>query len=204
MSWEETWALVKSVTGDKLAKAAGVSKAIWNTVQAVGPYTVAQWDRASQAHARHRARIAMVEVGKDFLKEELAAYAAVKKDLLAEYGEATPKRKLQIQQDLEYLDRKQRQVSVGLLAIGYASTLGVDIPRSAGAGTEQRDISPHWIDRFNELAQLRNEEWRENLLGRALAAESASPGAVTPRALWFLGTVEENMVTVHPSTSKFA
>ena len=49
------------------------------------------------------------------------------------------------------------------------------------------------MDKFSELARAHNEPWREDLLARALAAESAFPGTVSPRALWLLGTLEERV-----------
>ena len=163
--------------GDAITKAAGTGKVVLNTIKTVGPFAVAQWDRASQAHARHNARLAMVEAGKDFLKQELANYSEVSKELMSEYAEATPKKKLQIQRDLEYFDQRVRQINIGILAIGYAQTNADDAENTTS--TSQEEISPHWIDKFNELAQVRNEDWRENLLARALAAESASPGRVS-------------------------
>src|SRR5436190_1007516 len=47
----------------------------------------------------------------------------------------------------------------------------------------------------SELARAHNETWREDLLARALATESASPGSVSPRALWLLGTLEASQFT---------
>jgi hypothetical protein len=191
IDWNETWELVQAKMGDAITKAAGTCKAVWNTIRTVGPFVVAQSDQASQALARHNARLAMVEAGEDFLKQELANYAEASKELLSEYGEATPKKKLQIQKDLEYFDQRVRQINIGVLAIGYAQT-NADDPGTAKS-TAQEEISPHWMDKFNELARVRNEDWRENLLARALAAESVSPGSVSPRTLWFLGTLEESM-----------
>jgi hypothetical protein len=48
------------------------------------------------------------------------------------------------------------------------------------------------MDKFAELARMRNEPWREDLLAHALATESSSPGTVSPRALWLIGTLEED------------
>lgn len=48
-----------------------------------------------------------------------------------------------------------------------------------------------WLDRFDELAKKHNEPWRKDLLSRALAQEAKSPGSVSPRALWIIGTIEK-------------
>jgi hypothetical protein len=53
------------------------------------------------------------------------------------------------------------------------------------------EATQHWIDKFSELARAHNEPWREDLLARALAKESSTPGTVPVRALWLLGTLEE-------------
>ena len=182
-------ALVTANVSAAIAAAAGTGKAVLNTIKAVGPYAVAQWDLASQAQARHNARLAVVETGKDFLKQELCNYAELSKELLSEYASATQRKKIQIQKDLEFIDQRTRQISVGILAIGYAQTIEDDTEQSQSK--VQEEISLHWVDKFNELARTRNEDWRTELLARALASESASPGSVSPRALWFLGTLEE-------------
>lgn len=54
-----------------------------------------------------------------------------------------------------------------------------------------KKIEEHWIDRFYELAKGRNEDWRTELLARALAKETANPSSVTTRALWLIGNLEE-------------
>lgn len=189
METGDSWALVVAKASGAVAAAAGTGKAVLNTLKAVGPYVVAQWDQASLAQAKHNARLAVVETGKDFLKQELCNYSEVSKHLLSEYVAATPKRKLLIQKDLEYLAQRVRQINIGILAIGYAQTYedNTEMTRSEG----QVEVSPHWVDKFNELARSHNEGWRAELLARALATESSSPGTVSPRALWFLGTLEE-------------
>ena len=184
-------ALVTAKMSAAVAAAAGTGKAVLNTIKAVGPYAVAQWDLASQAQAKHNARLAMVETGKDFLKQELGNYAEVSKELLSEYVAATPRKKIQIQKDLKFIGQRTRQIDIGILAIGYAQT--IEDATEKAQGKVQEEMSLHWVDKFNELAQARNEDWRADLLARALATESSSPGSVSPRTLWFLGTIEEPM-----------
>ncbi len=185
----DTWALVVAKTGGAIAAAAGTGKAVWNTIKAVGPYTVAQWDLASLAYSKHNARLAMVEAGKDFLKQELSNCADVSKELMSDYVAATPKKKLQIQNDLEFINQRTRQISIGILAIGYMPSNADDTEEVKNE--VQQEISTHWMDKFNDLARANNEPWREQILARALAAESVNPGSVSPRALWYLGTLEE-------------
>ncbi len=185
----DTWALVVAKTGGAIVAAAGTGKAVWNTIKAVGPYAVAQWDLASLAHTKHNARLAMVKVAKDYLKQELGNCADVSKELMSEFRAATPKKKLQIQKELEFINQRTRQINIGILAIGYVP-LNADDTEEVKSEAQQ-EISPHWMDKFNELARAHNEPWREQILARALAAESINPGSVSPCALWCLGTLEE-------------
>jgi len=187
----DSLALVIAKASGAIAAAGGTFNTVLNTIKAVGPYAVAQWDQVSLAQAKHNARLAVVETGKDFLKQELGNYAEVSKELLSEYATATPRRKLLIQKDLEYLDQRVRQINIGILAIGYTQTNGDNTEKTQSE--DQVEVSPHWVDKFNELARSHNEGWRAELLARALATESASPGTVSPRVLWFLGTLEETM-----------
>lgn len=47
------------------------------------------------------------------------------------------------------------------------------------------------MDKFNEYARANNEEWRKDLLSKALAMEAENPGFIGPRALWTIGTIDE-------------
>lgn len=186
---------------DKLAKVGGFPaiysglKAVWSVVKTTGPFVLSQWEEASKAYTEHKARLALVETGKELLRKELADLAEVKKGLFEDYVGATPKKRIRIEQDIEFIEGRIRQQNIGLQALAHLR----DVPEcEAGQETppgasEEPTISPHWMDKFNELARARNEEWRANLLARALAAEATSPGEVSPRALWLLGTLEEKL-----------
>ena len=189
------------MAADTLAKVGGFLatytglKAACNVVRTIGPFLLSQWEEASKAYTEHKARLALVETGKELLSKELADLAEVKKGLLEDYVGSTPRQRIRIEQDLDFVEGRIRQQNIGLQALANLKvTSDCEARQDAPpAGTEEPTISPHWMDKFNELARARNEDWRASLLARALAVEAAAPGKVSPRALWLLGTLEEKL-----------
>jgi len=172
-----------------LAKTVDVGKSAWNIVKSVGPFLVAQSDKASEAFTRHKARITSVEIAKELIVDEAKKLNDVKKQLLEKYAESDFSDKLRIKQNLEFLDASMNQLNIAKKALLYLPK-----PTKEKENKEPtKEISPHWMDKFNELARARNEQWRQELLARALAREASIPGSVIPRALWLIGTLEEDL-----------
>jgi hypothetical protein len=175
-----------------LVKPRDIAVSTWNVIRSVGPLLVSQADTASEAYARHKARMASVDAGKELLLEEIHTLGEVRKQLLGKMIEAPPDDRVRIRADLNEIGASLRQLRVGAQALSY---LGPPRTEQAGSPTEpsepKPEMSAHWMDKFGEFARAHNEPWREDLLSRALAAESSSPGTVSPRALWLIGTLEE-------------
>lgn len=183
------------VMSNWLVKASDAAKSTWNVVRSIGPLLISQSDAASEAYARHQMRLASVEAGKELLLAEVLVLTDVKKELLQQYVAADSTERLRIKRDMEEVAASLRQLKVGAQALSYIATNDnkTDDPASpVGDSSAQSDVTQHWIDKFSELARTNNEPWREDLLARALAAESAQPGTVSTKALWLLGTMEEH------------
>jgi len=106
------------------------------------------------------------------------------------YYDASPENRIRIKSDIEELERESLRLSVFQRAFDH-------LPKEASAArpsqsAEDPPIAPMWLDRFNAYARMQNESWRQDLLARALAREADQPGSVGPRALWFIGTMDEN------------
>jgi len=127
-----------------------------------------------------------VEVLRDLLKSEIETRSAIRRTLLEKFIAAPDEERVRIERDLEYVDGVTRQLNVVAKSLSYGST-GESPPEKTREKPKQ--VEDHWIDRFNELARKRNEEWRSELLARALAEEAANPGSVSPRALWLIGSM---------------
>jgi hypothetical protein len=141
-------------------------------------------------------RLASVEAGKEMLLQEIRMLGEVKKKLFDSYVAAGPEERVRIRRDLDEIAGSLRQLKVGTQALGYLPAPAEQPATEANASETdqpQPELSQHWMDRFNDLARAHNEPWREELLARALAAESLDPGTVSPRALWLLGTMEEGL-----------
>jgi hypothetical protein len=173
-----------------LIKTGDAAKVTWNVIKSVGPYLISQSDNASEAYSRHLARVAAVDAGKELLLQEVRTIGEVRRELLTRFVKADPKERIQIRRDLDESEGLLRKLKVATLALNYIENPKKDADPSSFNGGDE-GVSGHWIDRFSELARARNEPWREDLLAKALASESASPGSVSPRALWLLGTLEE-------------
>jgi len=168
----------------------GVGQKTWNTIKSIGPLLISQSDKASEAYQRHLGRVAEVEVLRDLLKSEIETRSAIRRTLLEKFIAAPDEERVRIERDLEYVDGVTRQLNVVAKSLSYGST-GESPPEKTPEKPKQ--VEDHWIDRFNELARKRNEEWRSELLARALAEEAANPGSVSPRALWLIGSMERQL-----------
>lgn len=165
-----------------------IGQKIFNTAKSLGPFVISQSDKASEAYQRHLGRIAQVDFLKELLSNEIETRGAVRKILLERYVDAPPEKRVRIERDLEFVDGITRQVHIAMKSLSYNNE------NSPPPSPEpQKPIEDHWIDKFNELARKRNEEWRSDLLARALACEAATPGSVSPRALWLIGNMEEGL-----------
>ncbi len=179
---------------DVLSKPISAAKFTWNIVRSIGPFLISQSDSVSEAYARHQGRLAGVAVGKELFVKEIQTLCDIKKVLLEKFIAASSEERIRIRQDLEEVGASLRQLSIGIQALNYLPPPAPEPPPSTPpppTTDSQPEVSAHWIDKFSELARAHNEPWREDLLARALAAESSIPGTVSPRALWLIGTLEE-------------
>ena len=171
----------------------GKAKAVWRIVKAAGPLLISQFTTLSEAYAKHQLRLAEVEAIKELMVAEARTIAEVRKKLIDKYIDAQPEDRLRLRQDIEMAEKDLRQLGVYQKAIEH-------IPESQAAAAAQTqstetldppDEFRAWLDTFNEYARKQNEPWRVDLLARALALESETPGVLGQRALWFIGTVDE-------------
>lgn len=165
---------------------------IFNFSKAIGPFILSQSEKASEAFAKHNARLASVEIMKEVIINEAKVLQSIKEELLKRRINADDLERIRIKRDLREIDESLRTLNIGQKALSYLPkpSEGQNIPTNNSSKSE---ISDSWLDRFNELAKLSNESWREDLLARALAKEANSPGRVSPRALWLIGTLEEKL-----------
>lgn len=163
---------------------------ISNFSKAIGPFILSQSEKLSEEYAKHKARLTSVEIMKEIVVNEAKMLHAVKEELHKKYIGCDDVERIRIKRDLREVDEAMRVLGIGEKALSYMPTVNEEVNKDTNSKNE---ISESWIDRFNELAKLNNEPWREDLLARALAKEADSPGGVSPRALWLIGTLEENL-----------
>lgn len=168
------------------------AKAAWRIVKAAGPLLIAQSMKLSEAYAQHQLRLAEVEAIKELMIGEARTIAEVRKKLIDRYFDAAPEDRLRLRQDIEVAERDLRQLGVYQKAIEHVPENAASSPQpSTAENLEPSDDFKAWLDTFNDYARKQNEPWRAELLARALALESSSPGALGQRALWFIGTIDE-------------
>jgi hypothetical protein len=185
--------------GDKtmsnwIAKVSDAAKSVENVIRSIGPFLISQCDSASEACARHQTRLASVKAGNELLIAEGHALSDAKKELLLRYASsAEPEERFHLKRCIEDISASLRQLKVGVQALNYISPNERNTASAPGSedASAHAEVTQHWMDKFSELARAHNEPWREDLLARALAAESDQPGSVSTRALWVLGTMEE-------------
>ncbi len=167
-----------------------------NIIESAGMFLISQFESSSEAFERHQLRKINVESTQIFLTEEARSIATARDTLRKKYSDATPEERIRIRRDIEDAEKDLRQLKTTIQAITYLPQFAVQPSNECVDTLEQEHlesrISDHWMDKFNQLARSKNEEWRQDLLSRALAAEATKPGSVCPRALWLIGTLEED------------
>ena len=172
-----------------LSKAKNAGSVAYNIVKSAEFFLVAQSDHLSETYAKHKGRIELIRAVSEIFIDEGKTLNAVKKELLSKYINAEPLERIRIRRDIDFVDSSMRQLGIYNKSLLYLPT-HEDVTKQ---NSETKEISEHWLDKFNELARARNEEWRAELLARGLAAETTNPGTLSPRALWLIGTLEERL-----------
>lgn len=165
---------------------------ISNLVKAIGPLIISQAEIISEEYVKHKEKLASVDVAKELMVNEGKALLSVKEQLLKNFSVSDDVERVRIKRDLREIEQSFRALKIGQKALSHlcGSPKGNEALEESVGNPE---ISDSWLDRFYELAKLNNEPWREELLAKALAKEAGYPGSVSPRALWLLGTLEEDM-----------
>ncbi|MGA9163816.1 MAG: DUF2806 domain-containing protein [Thiobacillus sp.] len=174
---------------NNLPSVPNIARAAWGIVKAIGPFLISQTEKGSEAYAQHQMRLAHVEVCKELMLGEIHTLNEVRRKLIEKYYDAPEDERFRIKRDLQDIEKDTRRLGVYQKALEY-------LPAEDEASTDNNatgTISPSWMDRFNEVAQLQNEAWRQELLSKALAREAQNPGSISPRALWFIGTVDDQV-----------
>lgn len=177
-----------------IARIKDISGSIWNFACQFGPFLISQSDKMSQAFARHKMRLAVVDVMKETSAQELQNLQEVKKSVYEKYVKASMEDRPLILRDIDYLEGESRRVETCRLGLQYFSKQLEEVKEEENTSDETKGVSPHWMDIFNEMARAKNENWRKDLLAKALALEATNPGSISPRALWFIGTIEEEII----------
>lgn len=178
---------------DNLPSIPKPARSAWSIVKAVGPFLISQAEKASETYAKHQMRMAQVEACKELMISEIRTLTDIRRKLIERYYETPIEERFGIQRDVGDLDKEIRRLGIYQKALEYLPGDAKDKSQTNESDTSQNEISRPWIDRFNEIARLQNEEWRQDLLSKALAREAHEPGAISPRALWFIGTVDAHI-----------
>lgn len=180
------------------------AKSAYRMLKAIGPLLISQTQVASENFALHKLRMAKVEATKKFMLEEATSYARIKDGLLEKYHNSTDGlERFEIKKRLEDVDGEIRKLGIVSKALDYVSESYDGEPaienNEVNDNPEENPISDHWLDKFNDYARARNEDWRKDLLAKALAVESKNPGSIGARALWLIGIMEEEVFHAYAS-----
>ena len=158
-------------------------------IGACGPWAAGLSDEASKRMAQHRARQAAVDVLREALSAEVKTLAKAREELLLRRAKAKDVERVRIDNDLKYITEEARKCRVYKVAFDYA-------PQAEQTEEPEQSkiaLDEVWLDRFHEAARKCNEEWRVDLLAKALTEESKEPGRLGLRSLWLIGTMEERL-----------
>ena len=181
-----------------LAKITETGKSALRIIRAVGPLLISQSSKASESFAEHQLRLAKVDVAKEFMLKEVESLAEVRNNLREKFYESTAEERIRIKRDVEETEREIRRLNIFSNALEQLPAPKKDDTEAASEEVKDH-IADHWMDKFNEYARANNEEWRKELLTKALAKEAKTPGSIGPRALWLIGTIDEYLFHAYAS-----
>lgn len=183
-----------------LAKITETGKSALRIINAVGPLIISQSNKASEAFAEHQLRLAQVDVAKEYMMKEVESLSEVRKNLRNKFYEVDVEERIRLRRDIDETEREIRRLNIVSSAIEQLPP-----PQSNENASEDKpeiekpNITLHWMDKFDEYARANNEEWRKQLLTKALAMEAQKPGTIGPRALWVIGTIDEYIFHAYAS-----
>lgn len=165
-------------------------------LKSVVPFIMSQSDRLSRACASHGLRMASVDAIRQLLIDEAKSIVKTRDQIRQRLLDATPEEQIRLRRDLLDCDADVRKLNITAVAIERMADFvepTIEGARDSGAETSSEAIPEHWMERFNSYARENSEEWRRELLSRALAMQAVNPDSVTLRALWLIGTLEKTM-----------
>lgn len=182
-----------------MGKIGDAGRATWRLLTALGSRVLCLSESASHKYADHQQRGELAKASVDVLRKDAESLIELRTFLAKKLIECNePVEKLRLQRDLEDIASRLRQSSILERAMGHLS-----LPEGTSGSARESDraekvdsdqsalISPHWLDICMDWAKKHNEEWRQNLLARALALEADKPGSIDLRVLWLIGTLDE-------------
>ena len=176
------------------AKITEIGKSTLRIIKSVGPLVISQSIRASDSYAEHQLKMAKVEAARQFMLDEVKSFADIRNSLRTRFYDANPEERIRLKRDIEETEREIRRLNIFTKALDHLPSPEIDETKSESvtdADIDGSSISAHWMDKFNEYARAQNEDWRQELLAKALALEAQKPGFVGPRALWVIGTIDD-------------
>jgi Protein of unknown function (DUF2806) len=183
---------INALSTGKLSEFSTVAKNILATATF---FLVEQSERGSEAIDRIQFNQAKRKSVTILLEEEAKSLAETRKTIRKKLIDATPEDRIQLRSNLEYCEKDIEQLNTIVGAFIFLPEFKNKDSNNRGNTIEENNleirISDHWIDKFNQFSRSRNEEWRQVLLSRALAAEAVNPGSISSRALWLIGTLEK-------------
>jgi hypothetical protein len=158
----------------------------WNRIKALGPFVIAQSEKLSEAFARHQGRMAQIEMTKEFVRSEISLRGEIRKNLHKRLLTCSQEDRVRLEADLEHAEQELRRLAINQLSLNYCKE------EKQEEAVPPREIADHWLDQFQKFARDRNEDWRAELLARALAEEVANASSVSTRVLWSIGTLSSD------------
>lgn len=176
--------------GSELVKLSEYGKSALRIMKSIGPFVIAQSQQVSENFAQHQLRLAQVEAAKQFMLAEAGALVNARAQLRERYFTATEIERIALRRDIEEIECEIRRLQTVNAALEKLPHEPADEAKS-DVNPDQIQISGHWLDKFNDFAKAKNEKLRQDLLSSALAMEAQSPGSISPRVLWIIGTMDE-------------
>ncbi|PLK46975.1 hypothetical protein [Uliginosibacterium sp. TH139] len=151
---------------------------------AYAPEATAQWV------VNGRLRLARIKANEATFNQLCFAMLEHHKKVLKKYAAATGEKAFSFSTTLEQLESDLRLLATVQRSFAYISDDSTAAERQKQEQNQSNERDQSWWDMFEDFARRINEDWRIDLLAKALAAQETHPDSMRRKALWEIAMLE--------------
>ena len=168
------------------------AKTCLNLVKSVGPLFISQFDYAKFKWLDFKQKQAQMAAYAEYFSAETRSLVELKNAQMRDSFAKTGLERLHAEENIKLISKEINKLLVYSKVPSHTIYLESKKEQPEDIPIEETvEINDTWIDRFNELAEKLNEEWRQDLLAKAFAIEAEKPGTIGLDTLFTIGKLDQ-------------